>query len=271
MAIEIVRAALQRGDAVVAAAREPEAVERVLGRRDQLLAVPLDVTEERQAQAAVGAALMRFGQIDVLVNNAGRGLLGAVEEASAEEVRAVFAVNVEGLLNVTRAVLPSMRARRTGRILNMSCVGGFRACKAGACIAAPSSQSKGSAKRCAPNFRRLASTSQSLSLEPSALTSWTPDRWARARQIISDYGETAGEVRQWADNTNHGQLGDPVKGAEAIVAIATSAEPPLRLQLGTDCVTQVEAKLANVKKELAAWRSLSESTDYKENSETSAA
>ena len=93
--LEIARAALERGDAVVAAARDPRVVDRALGQREQVLTVELDVTDEREAQAAVSAALARFGQIDVLVNNAGRGLLGAVEEASAEEIRSVFAVNVE--------------------------------------------------------------------------------------------------------------------------------------------------------------------------------
>ena len=125
--LEIARAALERRDSVVAAARDPKVVEGALGQREQLMAVELDVTDERQAQSAVSAAFERFGQIDVLVNNAGRGLLGAVEEASAEEVRSVFAVNVDGLLNVTRMVLPSMRARRSGRILNLSAVGGFDA------------------------------------------------------------------------------------------------------------------------------------------------
>ena len=125
--LEIARAALARGDSVVAAARDRQVVERELGRSERLLAVELDVTDERQAQEAVSAALARFGQIDVLVNNAGRGLLGAVEESSAEEVRSVFAVNVDGLLTVTRAVLPAMRSRRSGRILNISSVGGFGA------------------------------------------------------------------------------------------------------------------------------------------------
>lgn len=89
--------------------------------------------------------------------------------------------------------------------------------------------------------------------------------------MIDDYSATSGATRKWAETTNHGQLGDPVKGAAAIVAVATSAEPPVRLQLGTDCVTQVEAKLANVTKELAAWRALAESTDHEEASKKPAA
>src|SRR5262245_41590464 len=123
--LEITRAALDRGDSVVAAARDPQAVERAFGGHENLLPVALDVTKESQVQDAVRAAVARFGQIDILVNNAGRGLVGAVEETSSEEVRSAFAVNVEGLLAVTRAVLPSMRKRRSGRILNLSSVGGF--------------------------------------------------------------------------------------------------------------------------------------------------
>ena len=128
--LEIARAALQRGDAAVAAARKPQDGERALGRQERLLAVALDVTNEQQAQAAVNPALQLFGQIDILVNNAGRGLLGAVEEASADEIRSVFAVNADGLMSVTRAVLPSMCKRRSGRHSDhqfrrwIHCVGG---------------------------------------------------------------------------------------------------------------------------------------------------
>src|SRR3984893_18827921 len=96
-------------------------------KRDRFLTLKLDVTSEEQAKETVDAALKRFGQIDVLVNNAGRGLVGAVEEVTADEVRSTFAINVEGTLNVSRAALPSMRTRKSGHILNLSSVGGFRA------------------------------------------------------------------------------------------------------------------------------------------------
>src|ERR1700733_4410144 len=121
----LTKAALDAGDTVVATARNPKSIEDVFGKQDRLLTLKLDVTNEQQAKEAVNAALKRFGQIDVLVNNAGRGLVGAVEEVTAQEVRAAFAVNVEGTLNVTRAALPSMRARKSGHILNLSSVGGF--------------------------------------------------------------------------------------------------------------------------------------------------
>ena len=141
--LEIAQVALARGDAVVAAARDPRTVERALGTHERLLPVALDVVDAKQAAAAVDAALARFGRIDVLINNAGRGLLGAVEEATPEEVRAVFAVNVDGLLTVTRAVLPTLRAQRSGRIVNISSVGGFAAWPGWGSTARPSSRSKG--------------------------------------------------------------------------------------------------------------------------------
>lgn len=263
--LEIARAALERGDAVVAAARDRQAVERELGQSERLLAVELDVTDERQAQDAVSRALARFGHIDVLVNNAGRGLLGAVEEASAEEVRSVFAVNVDGLLAVTRAVLPAMRSRRSGRILNISSVGGFDAWP-------------GWGVYCATKFA-VEALSEALHaellplgirvtvIEPGTFRTDFLDASSlrRAARVIEDYSDSGGSARQWADTANHNQLGDPFKGA-AIVAIATSTKPPLRVQLGTDSLARVEAKLAAVASELAAWRILAESTDYEQAS-----
>ena len=267
--LEIARAALQRGDAVVAAARDPRAVERALGRREQLLAVELDVTDERQTQAAVGAALARFGQIDVLVNNAGRGLLGAIEEASAEEVRSVFAVNVDGLLNVTRAVLPSMRQRRSGRILNLSSVGGFGAWPGWGVYCATKFAVEGISE--ALHAELLPLGIHVTIIEPGTFRTdfLDPSSLRRAARVIDDYSGSGGTARQWADTANHNQLGDPVKGSAAMVAIATNTEPPLRVQLGTDSLARVEAKLASVATELAAWRSLAKSTDDEQVTATS--
>ena len=260
--LEITRAALQRGDSVVASARKQQEVEQALGQQERLLAVPLDVTNEKQAQAAVKSALDRFGRIDVLVNNAGRGLVGAVEEASAEEVRSVFAVNVDGLLNVTRAVLPSMRARKSGRIVNISSVGGFRAWQGWGIYCGTKLAVEGFSEALRAELLPLGiyvtviepGTFRTDFLDGSSL--------GRAKQVIDDYKETSGVARNWADSTNHAQLGDPAKAAAAMVEIATAEEPPVRLQLGTDCIAEVESKLAAVAKELNKWRKLAESTDY---------
>jgi NAD(P)-dependent dehydrogenase (short-subunit alcohol dehydrogenase family) len=269
--LEIARAALDRGDAVVAAARKPEEVESALGKHEQLLPVALDVTNEKQAQAAVEAALKRFKQIDILINNAGRGLLGAVEEASAEEVRSVFAVNLDGLLNMTRAVLPSMRARRSGRILNISSVGGFRAWPGWGIYSATKFAVEGISE--AMQAELLPLGIHVTVIEPGTFRTDFLDASSlvRSKQVIDDYSATSGASRQWADDTNHGQLGDPVKGAAAIVTIATTEDPPVRVQLGSDCVAQVEAKLSNVAAELAKWRKLAKSTDIESSSKEPAA
>ena len=118
--------ALAQGDAVVATARNPQVIVDRFGNHSNLLAVALDVTDDAQAVVAADAAIARFGSIDILLNNAGFGLMGAVEEASAGEIEAVYRTNVFGLLNVTRAVLPHMRKHRSGRILNISSIGGYR-------------------------------------------------------------------------------------------------------------------------------------------------
>ena len=151
-------------DAVVATARDPSSIADHPG----LLRLPLDVTNEGQARDAAARAIEKFGRIDVLVNNAGYGLLGAVEEASAIEVERVFATNVFGLLNVTRAVLPYMRSRRSGHIINMSSIGGYASPPGWGSIARPSSRSRASAKRCPSSLRRSVSTPPSSSPDISA-------------------------------------------------------------------------------------------------------
>jgi len=123
----IAERALRAGDAVIATARKPQDITDRLGEHPNLLALRLDVTREDEAHQAVAEGIKRFGRIDVLINNAGFGVLGAVEETSASETERLFATNVFGLLNVTRAVLPHMRARRRGRIINISSIGGYQA------------------------------------------------------------------------------------------------------------------------------------------------
>ena len=262
--LEIARQVIARGDALVATARDPHQVERNLaGNGASALLLALDVTDEKQARATVEKAVARFGRIDVLVNNAGRGLLGAVEEATGEEVRAVFDTNVLGLLTVTRAVLPVMRRQRSGRILNLSSVGGF-------------ASSPGWGVYCATKFA-VEGLSEALHaelaplgiavtvVEPGAFRTDFLDASSlhRVIQEIDDYtAATPGRTRSWADETNHAQLGDPAKAAAAMIMVATSADPPLRLQLGSDCVARVEAKLSQVARELDRWRALALSTDH---------
>ena len=257
----IAEQALGRGDNVVATARDPARVVSRLGDSPNLLAVALDVTNEAQAHAAADAAVARFGRIDILLNNAGFGLLGAVEEATAPEIERVYATNVFGLLAVTRAVLPHMRRQRSGHVLNISSIGGYAASAGWGVYCSTKFAVEGITEALAlelkplgvhatviePGFFRTDFLdAQSLSVSPSH---------------IDDYADTAGAMRSFAASANHAQPGDPAKLARALMTVVDAAEPPLRMPFGSDAVRRIEAKNAAVAQELARWRDLSVSTD----------
>jgi NAD(P)-dependent dehydrogenase (short-subunit alcohol dehydrogenase family) len=260
---EIARQALERGDSVVAAAREPQqAAVTLAGSGDRLLTVALDVTDLAQASRAVEAAVARFGRIDVLVNNAGQGLLGAVEEASVAEVESVFATNLFGLLAVTKAVLPVMRGQRSGRVINMSSISGFVVSPGWGVYGATKFAVEGLSEALRGELAPLGI--DVVIIEPGGFrTDFLEDRSLHRTAItIADYEQTVGRTRAWADEHSRRQINDPAKGAAAIIAIATAENPPSRLQLGADCVAAVEAKLLRMVDELDQWRDLSASTAY---------
>ncbi|MBV6662232.1 SDR family NAD(P)-dependent oxidoreductase [Pseudomonas yamanorum] len=259
---KIVAAALAHGDAVVATARNAQTVIERFGAQPGLLAVQLDVTDETQAADVARAAVEHFGRIDVLVNNAGFGLLGAVEEASADEVRRLYETNVFGLLNVTRSVLPFMRQARSGHVINISSVGGFRS-------------GAGFGTYCSTKFA-VEGLSEALHAELAPLgvkvTVVEPGYFrtdfldgnslVESPLIIDDYAATSGEVRKLAKVYNQQQPGNPELLAVAMIKLVEAPHPPMRLALGTDTLQAIEAKLAYVKEETAAWRELSASTDF---------
>ncbi len=252
---------LERGDAVVASARDPAALAAELGPRERVLTWALDITDERAAHGAVAAALERFGRIDVLVNNAGRGLIGAVEEASAAEVLAVFENNVFGTLAVTRAALPSMRERGSGTIVNVSSVGGMASRPGGGIYGGTKFAIEGISEALAAELAPLGI--RVLIVEPGALRTdfHDPSSIRFCERVIDDYAPTAGAFRDAALDSNHRQPGDPRRAAAAMIAAATAAHPPARLVIGADALARIEAKLDGVRSDLAAWRELTVSTD----------
>ncbi|MFF1837418.1 oxidoreductase [Streptomyces sp. NPDC058231] len=261
--LEIARQVLERGDSVVATARNTQGVEKDLSRYgDRVLAVALDVTDESQARAAVEAALGAFGSIDVLVNNAGRGLLGAVEETSDAALRAVYETNVFGLANVTRAVLPVMRRQRSGRILNLSSIGGFRGAPGFGVYCSTKFAVEGLSEAMHGELAPLGI--RVTIVEPGYFRTDFLDATSlhTEGQVISDYAATAGAVRDAVPGLNHDQPGDPVKGAAAMLVLADADNPPLRAQLGSDCVAAMDGKIAQLREESDAWRELSLSTDH---------
>jgi NAD(P)-dependent dehydrogenase (short-subunit alcohol dehydrogenase family) len=252
--------ALRDGDSVVAAARDPATVTARLGDRPSLLAVRLDVTREADARAAVEAAVERFGRIDVLVNNAGYGLLSAVEEASGPEVERLFATNVFGLLAVTRAVLPIMRRQRSGHIINMSSLGGYAASAGWGVYGATKFAVEGLTEALSAELAPLGI--KATVVEPGFFrTDFLDAQSMQAVMPIEDYAETVGVTRDRSANLNHTQPGDPVKLADAISTLANEADPPRRLPLGSDAVARIAAKHRDVEAEVVRWHELSVSTD----------
>jgi NAD(P)-dependent dehydrogenase (short-subunit alcohol dehydrogenase family) len=259
---EIAKAALAAGNKVVATGRKAEAVTKALGNSGNLLATPLDVTNEGQVKAAVDAAIARFGRIDVLVNNAGYGQLGVFEESSLRQIREQFETNVFGLMAVTHAVLPTMRKQKSGRIFNISSVAGFRSVFGGSIYSsskfAVEGFSQGLAEELAgfgvyltvvsPGFFRtdfLDSTSVKYSEAPA----------------IPEYSKRMEEFRNFHDNRNHVQAGDPAKLAQVLLKMAEADKPPVSFLAGSDAVEWVESGLKQQKAQIAAYRDLSASTD----------
>lgn len=260
---EIVREALSRGHSVIATARDAEAVLKAYPETPAgLLAVTADVTSQEQLQAAVDAGLAEFGRIDVVVNNAGYGLVGAVEEVSDKAARDLFDVNVFGVLNTLRATLPTLRAQRSGCVLNIGSVGGFATAPGAGLYGATKFALEGISEalygELAPlgvrviivepgGFRTDFLNGASLHVQPAS---------------ISDYDAGAGPTRAALAANDGRQAGDPAKAATAIVDVAEAGEPPLRLQLGADAVERVEAKLDLVRRELDQWRLIALSTSF---------
>ncbi|AXJ05505.1 short-chain dehydrogenase/reductase [Pseudomonas fluorescens] len=260
----IAEQALRAGDAVIATARNPQDITDRLGDHPNLLAVRLDVTREEEAHQAVAEGIKRFGRIDVLINNAGFGVLGAVEETSASETERLFATNVFGLLNVTRAVLPHMRAQRSGRVVNISSIGGYQAYMGWGVYGSTKFAVEGISEALHQELAPLGI--HATVVEPGFFRTDFLDEQSliKTALVLPDYDETVGKMRTFAEAANHAQPGDPQKFAEAMLALVNALNPPQRLALGSDTIARIEAKNRLVAQELAEWNELALSTDFKD-------
>lgn len=258
----IAEKALKAGDAVIATARKPADVTARLGEHPSLLAVRLDVTREEEAHQAVAEGIKRFGRIDVLVNNAGFGVLGAVEETSAAETERLFATNVFGVLNVTRAVLPHMRQQRSGHILNISSIGGYQAYMGWGVYGSTKFAVEGITEALHQELAPLGI--HATVVEPGFFrTDFLDDQsLIKTALELSDYDETVGKMRRMAHDYNHAQPGNPAKLADALLVLVNAPNPPQRLPLGSDTVARIEAKNRLVAEELAQWKDVALSTDF---------
>lgn len=263
LGLEITRAALEAGDNVIATARNPQQIDAALeGFADRLHAIPLDVTDRMAVDEAVDAAKARFGRIDVLVNNAGYGQLGAFEEIAPETVSRQFATNVFGVFDVTRAVLPVMRAQRSGHIITISSIAGMQGFEGSSVYCATkhaiSGWSEGLASEVAPFGIKV------TCVYPGRFrTDFLDASSVRYGDLsIEDYAAASARHRQALDANNHQQIGDPRKFAGVMLALTEADEPPVWLATGSDAYAVLANKSAALANNLEQWKELVLSTDF---------
>ncbi|WP_062111296.1 oxidoreductase [Aureimonas sp. AU40] len=255
--------ALAAGYSVAVAARRPADLDDLVASAgDRALALPLDVTDRAEGRAAVAKAIDRFGRIDVLVNNAGYGYLGAIEEGEDEEVRALFDTNLFAPIDLIKAVLPDMRARRSGHVVNVSSIGGM--------VTYPGVGYYNAAKFAVEAVsgalaQELAPLGIGVTVvAPGAFRTGFrgPDSLRQSATVIADYAETAGRARAGTQAGHGKQNGDPVRGARAIIQALEADRPPVHLLIGGDALDQLRTKLGALREETDAWEALTRSTDF---------
>jgi NAD(P)-dependent dehydrogenase (short-subunit alcohol dehydrogenase family) len=261
---ELASAVLDRGYRAVITARNPDSVrDLAAGRGDQALVLRLDVTHHTQVDTAVRAAEEHFGHIDVLVNNAGIGYFGAIEESEDAEIRRMFEVNVFALGRMTQAVLPGMRRRRSGHIVNISSIGGLRAFPAVGYYNATKFAVVGLSESLALEVAPLGI--KVTIVEPSGFrTDWAGRSANEAPEQIADYAETAGRNRRSIRESSGKQPGDPVRAVQAIIKAVESPNPPLHLLLGKNALKGANWKLDMLRSQFDAWEETTIGADFPE-------
>lgn len=246
------RFAIERGDNVVATARNLSKLEALMARApNQVLAVKLDVTNTADIQPAVDAAMRRYGRIDYLFNNAGYGIVGAVEETSDVELRAVLDTNFFGAAAVTRAVLPVMRAQRSGAIVNISSMGGQMSFEGVSAYSASKFALEGLSEALALEVKPFGI--KVLIVEPGAFRTEFGAEALRHMPVNPAYQDVLGNIRGLLHEMHGAQPGDPAKAARAVARALESDVTPLRLQLGEDAIGAVRAHAEHLLKDLADW------------------
>jgi len=254
---EIARAALEKGYRVVVTARDVSRVEDLAAHfPDRSLALALDVTVPEQVHAAVGQSEATFGRLDVLVNNAGYGYLAAVEEGEDAEIRRIFETNYFGVISMIQAVLPGMRSRRSGHIINISSMTGL--------IANPGVAYYSSSKFALEGLSEALSKEMAplgikvLLVEPGLFrTDWSRRSMRETRHPIADYEATVGARRAMIRASDATRQGDPRRVGDAVVMLAELEDPPLRLLVGRDAYQAFREKLAGLDESLSEWEAFS--------------
>ena len=258
-------AVLDRGDRLIATARDPEAIKDLVERDPRrVLALQLDVTDAEAARVALADAMLHFGRVDVVFNNAGYGHVGAIEELGDEELRRQLDVNLLGVINVTRAALPHLRRQRCGHLVQMSSLNGVEALPGAGYYAASKFGVEGFSETLAAEVEHLGIKVTIVEPGPFRTRFLEPGsaRWAKP---IPDYAASVGKSRETLREMDGRQPGDPARAARAIIQAVQADAPPLRLVLGRMALEHVRARLDARRKELDAWALLGAAADFPAN------
>ncbi len=259
---ELARLVIARGwRAVITARDQAKVADLAASAEDRVLPLSLDVTEAGQIAASVNAAQEKFGRIDVLVNNAGYGYQSSIEEGEADKIRAQFDANVFGLFALTRAVLPVMRAQRSGHILNITSVAGFVGFPASGYYAATKHAVEGFSDSLAAEVSPLGIRVTCIAPGPFR-TDWAGRSLIQTPNAIADYAETAGARLKATSEKSGTQAGDPVRAGEAMIRVTEMETPPRHLVLGAWGYDAVTTRLKQALAEIEAWRETSLGADY---------
>lgn len=263
LGLALVKQLLNKGYNVAATSRSADDLNNAIGEHQNLLQLSVDIKNESSVTAAIGETINRFGKIDVVVNNAGYGLTGSLEELTDEEARENFNVNVFGSLNVIRAVMPHLRSQHSGHIFNVSSIGGF------------TGNFPGFGIYCATKFavqgftESLAAEAKAFGIKATVVSPGyfrtnflAPDSLSVPKNEIQDYKDVRAVQAAHQNDINGNQAGDPEKAVEVMVAVAESPEPPLHLFLGEDAYNLAYQKIEAVKSDLESWRALATATGF---------
>jgi NAD(P)-dependent dehydrogenase (short-subunit alcohol dehydrogenase family) len=259
MGVDIAKAALAAGNAVVATGRNTDAVAKAVGAAHDLLVVKLDVTSPADAEAAVQAAVDRFGRIDVLVNNAGNFHAGYFEELTPEQIERQLATSLIGPMNVTRAVLPVMRKQRSGHLISISSTAGFTGFEFCSAYAASKFGLEGWMESLQPEVAPFGITTTIVNPGFFRTELLTKESVTYAEPSLEDYADRTAEQLKWWEAQSGQQPGDPAKLAQALVTIANEEPPPRRFIAGADAIGLAEQKVADLQAQIDAYRDLSTS------------
>jgi NAD(P)-dependent dehydrogenase (short-subunit alcohol dehydrogenase family) len=256
---------LKKGDRVVATARQLDKVEDFEKRYPETAkALALDVTDAAEVESAVTQALATFGRMDVLVNNAGYGLAGAIEEVSEAEFMPMFETNVFGLLRVTRAFLPHLRKQRSGHILNLSSIGGLIGGAGMGFYNATKFAVEGLSEALAAELAPLGI--HVTVIEPGPFrTDFLGRSGVIAEKRIAEYDQSAGNMRRYFSENDGKQKGDPLRAVQAMIEVVESPNPPLHLLLGASALERMRGKLSKWQEEIAAWELVTLGADFPES------